>query len=255
MLARLPTMLRALIIASCLLFVLLRAPGWAGEEQRLGASRQCVLVVTADWPAVTGCLFRLERASIRAPWVAKPGYVEVVVGRTGLAPGLGFEALPGSGELRKKEGDGHAPAGVFPLGTAFGFGPKPAWMRVPYRVLGADTEAVDDPGSRYYNQIVDRGRVRRPDWRSAERMREEPLYRLGMSVGYNSPRPVPGAGSCIFLHCRNGSRRGTAGCTAMAERDLSALLAWLDPSADPVLVQLPRAVFEAVRAAWELPAI
>jgi hypothetical protein len=39
----------------------------------------------------------------------------------------------------------------------------------------------------------------------------------------------------------------------MAEEDLRAVLAWLDPRARPVLVQLPRAEYASLRAAWDLP--
>jgi hypothetical protein len=39
----------------------------------------------------------------------------------------------------------------------------------------------------------------------------------------------------------------------MEEEDLRAVLAWLDPRARPVLVQLPRAEYAALRGAWGLP--
>jgi hypothetical protein len=39
----------------------------------------------------------------------------------------------------------------------------------------------------------------------------------------------------------------------MAEDDLRALLAWLDPRARPVLIQLPRDVYGTLRGAWRLP--
>jgi hypothetical protein len=39
----------------------------------------------------------------------------------------------------------------------------------------------------------------------------------------------------------------------MAEENLRTVLAWLDPRARPVLVQLPRDAYGALRTAWELP--
>lgn len=109
---------------------------------------------------------------------------------------------------------------------------------MPYRQITPDTEAVDDPGSRFYNRIVQRGAVRQPDWKSSERMHEIPDYELGVIVAHN-PRNQPGAGSCIFLHEWRGDRRGTAGCTVLLPPDLRALVRWLDAAKNPLLVQLP----------------
>jgi hypothetical protein len=39
----------------------------------------------------------------------------------------------------------------------------------------------------------------------------------------------------------------------MAESDLRQVLAWLDPRARPVLVQLPAAQYGRLRGAWTLP--
>jgi hypothetical protein len=39
----------------------------------------------------------------------------------------------------------------------------------------------------------------------------------------------------------------------MALADMLELACWLDGAADPVLVQLPRTEYEALRQAWGLP--
>jgi hypothetical protein len=39
----------------------------------------------------------------------------------------------------------------------------------------------------------------------------------------------------------------------MAEEDLREVLAWLDPRARPVLVQLPASAYDGLRGAWALP--
>ena len=154
--------------------------------------------------------------------------------------------------LHKHEGDGRSPAGVFALGTAFGFAPQAT--RLPFLLVKPDTVAVDDARSRYYTQIVETSAVPQPDWRSAERMRAIPHYRLGIAVEYNTAARVPEAGSCIFIHCFASPRKTTSGCTAMPEPELEALLQWLDPAAHPRLVQLPLAAYDELRAAWKLPA-
>jgi D-alanyl-D-alanine dipeptidase len=189
----------------------------------LAGSRQAIVVVTDDANATTGTLQRYERDSTGGRWRAVGGVVRVVVGRKGIAP-LG----------QKREGDGRAPAGIYALGTAFGFAAD-ADLRVPYRQIRETTECVDDSASRYYNQIVDRDAVSRVDWSSAEKMRSIDLYRWGIVVNYNTPAQ-PDRGSCIFLHIWRGPSSTTAGCTAMSEDDLQTLLRWLDPKANPRVI-------------------
>ena len=148
----------------------------------------------------------------------------------------------------KKEGDRRAPAGVFLLGTVFGYASAKtaAPMKMPYYALTQETEAIDDPDSRHYNQLLERNSVSRPDWRSSEKMRSDDVrYRWGIFVRQNTAA-VAGAGSCIFLHVWLSPQTATAGCTAMAESDLQRIIGWLDPAARPLLVQLPLAEFAGI---------
>jgi D-aminopeptidase len=113
---------------------------------------------------------------------------------------------------------------------------------------------VDDPRSPHYNRLVDEAETTK-DWSSAENMRRgDDLYRLTVWVGHNDSPPVADAGSCIFLHLREGPEATTAGCTAVEAEPMARLLRWLDPKARPVLVQLPDAEYRARAAAWGLPA-
>jgi hypothetical protein len=41
----------------------------------------------------------------------------------------------------------------------------------------------------------------------------------------------------------SGSEKPTAGCTALSRGDLLELLRWLEPSKQPLLVQLPETLF------------
>jgi D-alanyl-D-alanine dipeptidase len=199
-----------------------------------------------------GTLQRYERDATGDEWRPVGGRVPVVVGRTGLAWDDRFGGAPGS--PIKREGDGRAPAGVFPLSTVFGFesAGSAGWVRAPYLPLAAGTECVDDVASEHYNSIVDRGAVSRVDWTSAERMRQIDQYRLGVVVDYNTPART-GRGSCIFLHVWAGPDTYTAGCTAMAERDLRDLVLWMDRARRPVLVQLTEAEHARLRDAWRIP--
>jgi D-alanyl-D-alanine dipeptidase len=227
---------------------------WAGQSRAdAGGARQLIVVTTPAWDSVSGTLRRYARATGTAPWRAVGDPVPIVVGETGLA--WGDAALGRRRDPRKQEGDGKAPAGRFPLRTAFGFAPPQAvdWVRLPYVPLDDGTECVDDTASVHYNTVVERTRVPRVDWSSAERMRSIDLYRLGVIVDYNA-RPVRrGQGSCIFLHIWRSPGSPTSGCTAMPADDLETIVRWLDPARRPVLVQLPAAEYARLRGAWSLP--
>ncbi len=203
--------------------------------------RQLVLVSTAAWNSPRGVLRRFTRERGETRWREIGEAHDVLVGERGLAWGLGLQEIPADASLRKREGDRRAPAGVFSLPTAFGrsTAAQAGVVRFPYLPLTKDTEAVDDPVSRFYNRIVRRRQIARPDWKSSERMAEIPDYQLGIVVAHN-PGNVPGAGSCIFIHELRGKRTGTAGCTALSLRDLRELILWLNTDAHPLLVQLPR---------------
>jgi D-alanyl-D-alanine dipeptidase len=146
-----------------------------------------------------------------------------------------------NGTRRKVEGDLCAPAGVFLLGTSFGGASREEkrWLRFPYLPLTATTEAIDDPASRYYNRIVDRAQIARPDWQSSEHMASIAVYEFGIEIAHN-PEHVARAGSCIFIHLWPEGKSGTAGCTALHRADLLELLRWIDSKKHPVLVQLPK---------------
>ncbi len=154
----------------------------------------------------------------------------------------GTAAPPGP---RKREGDNKAPAGLFKISFAFGYSAQSPETRMLYLPISATTVCVDDPRSRYYNRMLDASTIRQPDWRSAEKMKlRDDRYKWGVFVMHNTP-PQPGAGSCIFLHVWKDAATATSGCTAMPEAMMLALIKWLDPARQPVLVQLPR---EFVRA-------
>jgi D-alanyl-D-alanine dipeptidase len=214
------------------------AQATSGELEPPSKSRQMVVVTTENWRAVTGTLRRFIRDGSDQAWRSVGVRVPVTVGRGGMAWGMGGHAVP-KGEVRKVEGDGKAPAGIFRLTAAFGYDVRPNGLKLPYIQARPGIEAIDDPWSRYYNLIVDRMAVAKVDWRSSETLlREDDSYRYGVVVAHN-PKGVPFAGSCIFLHVWSRREEGTAGCTAMSRNAISELQHWLDPEAEPVLLQAP----------------
>lgn len=225
----------------------------AAAPEPLKAARQLVLVVTPGWDDVKGELRRFERKSGGEQWKAVGGTTSIVVGKNGIAwDPLAEPVVSGP---TKHEGDGRSPAGIFSLGTAFGFAEKneAGWTKLPYLHLSEGIECVDDVKSSVYNQVVDRRTIKTPDWNSSEKMRAVgEAYRWGVVVNYNTPATA-GRGSCIFLHIGGDQGKGTAGCTAMAQTDLREVMAWLDPKQSPALVQLPKVAYDKLKSVWSLP--
>lgn len=221
----------------------------------LAQARQMIVVTTPNWDAVDGVLQRYERASVKQGWQPVGEKIAIVVGRTGLAWGKGLHGDSLSDGPSKKEGDGKSPAGIFRLSAAFGYAAKPkaGAVKLPYLEATPTLECVDDVKSAHYNQVLERGSVKRVDWQSSEQMRRaDELYRWGVVVDHNAQREA-GCGSCIFLHIWSGAGKGTAGCTAMQAEKMEAVMRWLRGEQGPVLVQLPQAEFARLQAAWRLP--
>ena len=200
-------------------------------------SWQMLVVVSSDWKADHGRLYRFEREGTQ--WRQVGRSVPVKLGRNGMGWGRGLHGYRlGTGPI-KREGDKRAPAGVFALPFLFGEGKD--LFRYPYRRMTENHRCVDDGRSRYYNRIVD-SRNAQKDYHSFEKMKfPSGLYRYGIFVAHN-PKRIPGAGSCIFMHIVKPNGRATVGCTAMERGDLLKVMKWLDPSKHPVLVQGPRPV-------------
>lgn len=227
----------------------------AGFLEPLARAQQLVTVQTASWDTSGGTLTLYERSDY-GPWRAVGTPFSITVGSTGLGWGTGLHgAVLGPGPV-KREGDKRSPAGVFVLSAVYGNAgaQEMAGLSMPYLPLDSTTVCVDDPRSRYYNQIVDRTNVREKDWTSAERMRlSGPWYRWGVVVDHNADPRIPGDGSCIFLHVWGYAGEATTGCTSFAEEDLVRLLHWLKPSAHPALVQLPAQEYQRFKETWKLP--
>jgi L,D-peptidoglycan transpeptidase YkuD (ErfK/YbiS/YcfS/YnhG family) len=258
----------------CIFLCLLSIVGWCMsapaqastlKSDALARSTQMIVVTTADWNAVEGRLQRYERATVHEKWRPVGDPISIVVGRNGLGWGIGVvptddAQVRSAADPVKREGDGKSPAGVFALGTAFGYASEPLQgLKMPYLSLTSSIECVDDPGSKHYNRILDRSVVA-PDWNSSEQMRNAgESYRWGVVVDHNGTvtgdtnAPEPGSGSCVFLHIWHSHDQGTSGCTAMSQIDLDSVLPWLDPARKPLLVQLPEPTYEQLINRWMLP--
>lgn len=171
-----------------------------------------------------------------SPWKLVQS-VPAVVGRNGMGWGKNFSELRQEDQVMKKEGDGKSPAGVFALGPRFGFAPSADRHHLQ---VTANTFCVDDSKSRYYNQIVDKSQTVK-DWKdgTGENMAEEPLYKMGFAINYESDRVLQ-AGSCIFMHIWSDSTTGTAGCVAVPESAMEFFYTRLKPELKPLIAILPQ---------------
>jgi L,D-peptidoglycan transpeptidase YkuD (ErfK/YbiS/YcfS/YnhG family) len=240
------------IVALVLIAPFLQAS--AADAEKLPRNcHQCLVVTTESWSSSKGKLVLFERDD-NAAWHQHRAPIPVLLGRSGLAWGRGLFQTPSTIGPIKKEGDNKAPAGIFRLRCVFGYA-REASIKMPYIALSENIVAVDDPRSRYYNQLIDKSKIKTPNWRSAEKMiLPDDRYKWGVFVEHNFP-PEPGAGSCIFLHVWKDPATLTSGCTAMAETDLVKVIQWLDPARHPLLVQLPQPLYNEFGARWDLPAL
>ena len=250
---RTAALLFPLILAACA-----HTPASKPEAAHWANARQLVLVTTADWDAPTGTLRYFERAG--DGWKQVGDGFDVTVGRTSTAWGIGLHAARSDGPV-KREGDGKAPAGVFAIGTAFGYAPS-ANTGLDYKGMGMNDWCIDVPESPMYNRIVDRSVAKAPGLdKSSEPMRldlhakGDQRYRQGFVIQHNVDGATPRGGSCIFAHLWGSPGQATAGCTAMAPETMQPLLAWLDRSRKPVFVLLPKAQYAALKHEWNLPEI
>lgn len=141
-----------------------------------------------------------------------------VIGKNGLA-------LIG----KKQEGDLKTPAGLYPIGEAFGT--QPLAVKMDYKYITADDKFIDDVNHKHYNTWVS-GLT---DAKSYESMLIEP-YTYGAVINYNMNPTIAGKGSAIFIHLWRSSNSPTAGCIALEKKNLLRLLHWLDKAQHPYIL-------------------
>ena len=244
-------------LSRCLATALLLFAGPLSAASPLRDADQLVVVTTEDWDSTEGRLQAWSRNG--EGWRAEGDSFVVALGRSGSAWGSGLHPDQDDGP-QKQEGDGRSPAGIFALGTAFGYAGR-ADTALHWQPMQDTSYCMDVADSPYYNRIVDADTVGAEAVAgSSEPMRldlhnnGDVRYQQGFVIAHN-PRNVPGKGSCIFAHLWRRPGEATAGCTAMTAAHMQALLRWLEPDRQPRFVLLPRAQYERLQAAWKLPAL
>jgi D-alanyl-D-alanine dipeptidase len=224
------------------------------SRRQLAHSNQLLVVVNNGWDNLQATLYAFNRVGNQ--WVlafSNP----VVLGKKGLGMGDGLIRLSVKSAPVKHEGDKKSPAGIFTLGSAFGYADKKdaAWIKMHY-VKASDTLiCVDDSLSVNYNRLVGRDTAKQ-DYNSYEHMHlKDDAYKWGLFINHNSSKVVPGDGSCVFIHIWENDHTGTDGCTAMTEANILRLLHWLNPKEQPTLVQLTDQSYQKIRKIYGLPQV
>ncbi len=212
------------VVTKLILFAVLLMSGCAEQSSDMVGTvitgNQLLVAVAESRDSSMVKIYALERSS--GGWELRTGPLPGIIGRNGFAP-------PGE----KREGDGRAPTGLFPLESAFGYA---AFIdsRMPYRQATENDLWVDDVQSPDYNTWVTRGQTSAT---SFEVMKlADNRYRHGLVIGYNRNPIIKGYGSGIFAHAWLEDGYTTSGCVAFDESELIKILAWLDPAKQPQIL-------------------
>lgn len=222
--------------------------------------RQAIIGITEGWNDSHATLNVVQR-NAQGNWVRVLGPIPARLGRNGTAWGRGLHSNP-RGAVLKKEGDGRSPAGIFALGGLWVTNPTPVQCHpaIPYVKVGPNDLWVTDPTMpKLYNRWVRLDHPAATPWELHEQMRQtDYAHSIKMLVCHNTPDCRGGAvvngGSSIFFHIwRENGGKPTAGCTAMAEEHLRAIIARLRPELHPVYILLPRTEYARLRGTRNLP--
>ncbi|MEN9697046.1 MAG: hypothetical protein RLZ56_467 [Bacteroidota bacterium] len=152
---------------------------------------------------------------INGVWVLKQAPARASIGRNGLVYAVA-----------KKEGDGCTPAGLFALGQLFSYAQQ-VDVKLPFIKTTEQDKWIDDPTSEEYNQYV-RGNTKAKSFENL--LLNNIYYKYCMVIEYNTHPVVKGKGSAIFFHVADEKLSPTAGCVAIAEKDMVQYLQWLAPN-------------------------
>ncbi len=249
------------ILISILFFPLGGKAAWRGSKQENRTDgkdslqvEQLMVVLTNGWDSLRGTIYCFEKR--KGKWVQLFNNA-VVVGSKGLGIGEGELKIDMKDVPIKKEGDLKSPAGIFTIGTAFGYADNKdaKWIKNPY-VKATDTLiCVDDLRSAHYNTLINND-PDKSDWNSFEEMhRKDDAYKWGLFINHNAPDAKAGKGSCIFMHIWENDSTGTVGCTAMAEGNLLRILHWINAAHHPLLIQITKMEYAMLAASFHLPEI
>ncbi len=122
----------------------------------LDGARQLIVVTSEGWDSTQGQLQAMcataragTRMDRRSRWRSAAPAVPGAWACTRRRPTA----------RKKQEGDGRSPAGIFALGSAFGYAVTRRGTAMPYQPMLDSSYCMDVPGSPFYNRIVDEKKV------------------------------------------------------------------------------------------------
>tara|TARA_B100000902_G_C26937312_1_gene729300 strand:+ start:212 stop:706 length:495 start_codon:yes stop_codon:yes gene_type:complete len=122
----------------------------------------------------------------------------------------------------KKEGDKKTPKGIFEIGNVYF---RKDRIKKPITLLKCieikkNMGWCDDINTpRKYNKLIKIN----DNLKHEKLSRKDNKYNLLIPIKYNFTKPIPGRGSCIFIHLTR-NYKPTAGCIALKEKDFLIML-------------------------------
>ena len=184
----------------------------------VGNSTQVITVVAPSSGSTTATVTAWQLGA--GGWTAVVGPVSARIGKDGVGTA--------------SETTSRTPAGTFTLTEGFGRYGNPGTL--PYRVINQNDYWVSDVNSSLYNQHAScaPGAACPFDTTAGEHLWDAGAsYAYAVVIDYNRWPAVPGRGSAFFLHVTNGA--ATAGCVAIPQSSLVAIMRWLSPAARPLI--------------------
>ncbi len=201
-------------------------------------SKQVILVTATSWDSITGTVQVFEKKN--KMWTTTQGSVKANLGYGGLAPGT-----------KRKQGTGTTPTGTYAIMWAFGIKSDPgtklkytkvdnndAWTynpRVPstYNIFQTANETWST-----YGDYVEKFSTYRTQYNYVAVL-DFNLPKGKITQGVNGINRTDQSantsrGGGIFLHVSNGTK--TAGCISIPGKSMKAILNWLDPKKNPIMV-------------------
>ena len=129
---------------------------------------------------------------------------------------------------RKKEGDYKTPSGTFNIGKLFYRKDRIKKPKTSLKVIKIKKNMgwCDDINyPKKYNRIIKINSKIKHE----KLLRKDHKYDLLIPISYNIKNPIPGLGSCIFIHLTK-NYKPTAGCIALKKKDFLIMLKIINKS-------------------------
>ncbi|MEU0370806.1 L,D-transpeptidase family protein [Streptomyces sp. NPDC006283] len=178
-----------------------------------------VITVKASGSSATVTAWQKGSSGWKAQFATSAGRV----GSSGVVPGS-----------TRKQSTYTTPSGTYTITE--GFGVESSGTAMPYTKVNDSHWWVQDPESKFYNQMHTAAGADFPLTESGERGSEHLInyptqYAKALVINFNRWPAVPGRGAGIFLHV-NGSG-ATAGCVSVPRATMEQFMGWVRPSAHP----------------------